>query len=180
MLESIRSNWRDMIRLGLLAGGLTFGMSVIGMVETFSSKELIHGVLSVGYVLVFAAPMGIGYLFARNNAALRRPVLLVNAFLVGLISVLPIILLVFMVRNIDLQDLGLINMTTTLGDMLTFNLNGGLGFLLLIILTSISGLLGAAVNIMPDQIRRPVITGLIWTLGVGLFSEVAITALRRL
>jgi branched-chain amino acid transport system permease protein len=65
-------------------------------------------------------------------------------------------------------------MSPALGDLLTFNRGGVLGSLILMALTAVLGLVGAAVYITPARIRRPLMSGVLWTLGVGLFSEIVI------
>ena len=180
MSESIRFDWRYSVRLGLLAGVIALVVSVIGMVEVFSERELISGVLTVGHLLLFAAPAGAGYLRARESSESKRTVVLVSGLIAGLLSALPLIGLAFLVRAVDLREVGLVNMSPALGDLLTFNLGGVVGSLVLMALTGALGLVGAAVYIMPARIWRPLMSGVLWTLGVGLFSEIVITMLRRL
>jgi branched-chain amino acid transport system permease protein len=180
MFESIRLDWRSLVRLGLLAGVIAFSLCTIGMVETFNERELISGVFTVGHVLLFAVPAGVGYLCAKDSSKSERIAVLASGFIVGLFSALPLIVLVLLVRAIDLRELGLVNMSPSLGDLLTFNLEGGLGFLILMALTGVLGLAGSAVHVMPDRIRRPLMSGVLGTLGVGLFSDVVIALLRSL
>jgi branched-chain amino acid transport system permease protein len=179
MSESIRFDWRYSVRLGLLAGVIAFGVSAIGMVEVFSERELISGVFTVGHLLLFAAPAGVGYLCARESES-KRTVVLVSGLIAGLVSALPLIGLAFLVRAVDLREVGLVNMSPALGDLLTFNRGGVVGSLVLMALTGALGLVGAAVYVMPARIRRPLMSGVLWAFGVGLFSEIVITMLRRL
>lgn len=180
MSESIRFDWRQTVRLGLLAGVIALGVSAIGMIEVFSARELISGVFSVGHLLLFAAPAGVGYLCARESSESKRTVVLVSGLIAGLLSALPMIGLAFLVQAVDLREVGLVNITPALGDLLTFNRGGVLGSLILMALTGALGLVGAAVHVMPDSVRRPLMSGVLWTLGVGFFSEIVITMLRRL
>jgi len=180
MFESIRLDWRSLVRLGLLAGVIAFSLCTIGMVETFNERELISGVFTVGHVLLFAVPAGVGYLCAKDSSKSKRIAVLASGFIVGLFSALPLIVLVLLVRAIDLRELGLVNMSPALGDLLTFNLGGVVGSLVLMALTGVLGLAGSAVHVMPDRIRRPLMNGVLGTLGVGLFSDIVIALLRNL
>jgi len=180
MSESIRFDWRHSVRLGLLAGVIALGVSVIGMVEVFSERWLISGLFTVGHLLLFTVPAGVGYLCARESSESKRSVVLVNGLIAGLLSALPLIGLVFLARAIDLRELGLVNVSPALIDVLTFNRGSVVGSLILMALAGVIGLVGSAVYVIPDSIQRPLMNGVLWTFGVGLFAEVVIAVLRNL
>jgi len=185
MSESIRFDWRYSVRLGLVAGVIALAVSVIGMVEVFSERWLIGGVFTVGHLLLFAAPVGVGYLCARETGqeagnGSKRIIVLVSGLIAGLLSALPLIGLVFLTWAVNLRDLGFVNITPALIDLLTFNRGEVVGSLILMGATGVLGLVGAAVYVMPDSVRRPLMSGVLCILGVGLFSDVVITVLRRL
>ncbi|RME45701.1 MAG: hypothetical protein D6791_10085, partial [Chloroflexi bacterium] len=79
-------NWRDTIKLGLISGLTSLSISLIGMVETFSERDIIGGVVSLGIILLLLPAAGIGYLLARSNAAAGRLRNLVGGLLAGLLT----------------------------------------------------------------------------------------------
>ena len=58
---------RYLLKMGALAGVIALYVSVIGMVEVFSDRELIAGVLTLGQVILVAGPVGIAYFVARKT-----------------------------------------------------------------------------------------------------------------
>jgi branched-chain amino acid transport system permease protein len=62
MVDFFRFDWRPPLRYGLVAGIIALSLSAIGMVEAFGERELIAGVLSLGYLLLFSTPALAGYL----------------------------------------------------------------------------------------------------------------------
>ncbi|MFC2030455.1 branched-chain amino acid ABC transporter permease [Chloroflexota bacterium] len=180
MLDFFRFDWRPPLRYGLLAGIIALSLSAIGMVEAFGQRDLIAGVLSLGFLLLLSAPALAGYLSAQENPFARKPALLIGGFIGGLISALPLIGLIILASAVDLRELGLVNVSPALIDMLTFGLGVFPGSLVLAAVTAVLGLTGSAMFIMPARIRRPILYGFLVTLTVGLFSEIVIRVLRKL
>jgi branched-chain amino acid transport system permease protein len=180
MFDFSRYDWRQSLRFGLLAGIIALSLSMIGMVEANADRYLIGGVLTLGYVLLFAAPALAAYLCAGTNSEASNGAQLTGGFVLGLLTSLPLIGLVLLAGAVDLRELGLVNVSPTLIDTLTFSLGTLPGILVLAAVMGLVGLAGAMVYIMPGKVRRPLMTGLLVTLGVGLFSEIVIRVLRKL
>lgn len=179
MVDFFRFDWRPPLRYGLLAGIIALSLSAIGMVEAFGERELIAGVLSLGYLLLFSTPALAGYLSARENPYARKAALLIGGVITGLIAALPLIGLIVLASAVNLRELGLVNVSPVLIDMLTFGLGVLPGSLVLAAVTAVLGLAGSAMYIMPSRMRRPILYGLAVTLTVGLFSEIVIRVLRK-
>ena len=180
MVDFFRFDWRPPLRYGLLAGIIALSLSAIGMVEAFGQRELIAGVLSLGYVLLFSTPALAGYLSAQENPYASKPALLIGGITTGLIAALPLIGLIILASAVNLRELGLVNVSPALIDMLTFGLGVFPGSLVLAAVTAVLGFAGSAMYIMPSRIRRPILYGLLVTLTAGLFSEIVIRVLRKL
>ena len=61
MENNTHFDWKLAVRYGLLAGVVSLSVSVIGMVELFAQRDLIAGVLTLGQVTLFLAPVGLSY-----------------------------------------------------------------------------------------------------------------------
>jgi branched-chain amino acid transport system permease protein len=97
--------------------------------------------------------------------------------------VVALILLTLLVPNI--QDFaagqyGLTNVSQDLVDILTFGQPVGVGSLILVVVMSILGLSSGLVHVLPEKIEAPLVTALVWTLGISLLSEVVQGVLRPL
>lgn len=171
--EIQKADWRYLVKAGLLAGGVTLYTAVIGMIEVFSEREVILDVISLGAILLVAASVAGGYLVARRLKYQRAtPVeIIASGALVGLISALPLVLLVLVDQVVDLRQV-LVNITPALIEILTFGQeNLALGLLQLVGVLTLSSLGGAIVGFIPEIPRRALITAVFVTLIAGLMGE---------
>ena len=102
-MNPTKNNIQEAIKFGLLAGVISLSVSVIGMVELFSDRDLIAGVLSLGQVFLFAAPVAFGYLIAQKSPEGKPGTTMVNGFLTGICVALPLIILIILESLFDLR-----------------------------------------------------------------------------
>jgi len=177
MTDSSRTGLRRAIRLGLIAGVVSLSLSMIGMVELFGKRHLIRGVLTMGQVILLAAPVVMSYLSARDVSPNRRGAGVLYGLVCGLIAVVPVIVLVILADAFDLRQF-FFNVSPPLLETLTFGRGVVVGNLLLLaVVVGVSGA-AAAFHLLPDQVQRPLLTGLGGTLTIGLFSEILTNRLR--
>lgn len=171
MTETTHTDFRIPIRYGLLAGVITLSVSVIGMVELFGQRDLIAGVVTLGQVLLFLAPAALGYLVAGKAPSDRTGTTLLYGFLTGLIAALPLIALVWLSEFFNLRQF-LPNVSPALMEILTFGQGPVVGSLILLLATSLIGTLAAGLFLLPARYSDPILSGLLWTLVIGMFSEI--------
>jgi branched-chain amino acid transport system permease protein len=176
-----RSNWGEIVRLGLLAGAVALSLSAIGVVGTFGGRDVIGGVLSVGHVFLFGATIGCAYLAAQRNEGDRMGQTLLGGLVLGLLSSLPVVLLVIVGGLVDSEGEVLIrqfllNVTHDLLDMLTFGQGQVVGSLILAFTASVLGLVGSGFYLLPSRVRKPLFAGLTAVLLIGLLAETIILA----
>ncbi len=176
-----RLDWGATVRLGLLAGVVALSLSLIGMVERFSERDIIGGVFSLGQVFLFGAAIGGGYLAARRSAGEELGRVLLGGLALGLISSLPLILLLVAGGLTDAEGgillrRFLINVSPGLLKLLAFGQGQIAGSLILAAVTGVLGLVGAGVYLLPPRLGRPLLVGLISVFLIGLLSEIIILA----
>lgn len=177
-MDEIRKfDLRTPLRFGGLASIITLSLSVIGMVELFSQRALIAGIPTLGQFLVLGAPALLTYVAVREISREKWLHSITSGLIIGLVATLPIILLILIESVFDLRQF-LPNVSPALMDILTFNLEGFVGILSLVLAMMASGLFGSLVHILPEKYRRPILSGVIWTLLIGMFSEILSNRLR--
>ena len=96
---------KTLLQYGGLTGLAIFYLSAVGMVETFNGRDIINGLyefgeielLTLGQVLVLLPVIIGGYMIARRVAPDQGNVsALVNGFIIGAISSVPMLILVFL------------------------------------------------------------------------------------
>ena len=190
-------DFRNIVRMGLIAGLVAASVSVIGMVETFDARDIITGVLSLGQVLLFTAAALGGYLASQEHEESEIAPSLVTGLLAGLLTALPVIALVVIQVGFpalhgvlasmapsleavpsDIRDY-LVNLSPALVEILTFGRGPLTGSLLLLGSMGLLGLGGAIVHVVPSRFERPLSIGVLSTLLIGMLSEVLLGILRQ-
>ena len=177
MSETNNFDYHIPLQNGLIAGVVALSVSVIGMVTLLAQRYLIAGWITLGQVILFMSPAAMSYLAAGKAPQNNKGIALIYGFLTGLISALPLVALILLNEVINLRQF-LPNVSPTLIEILTFGRGTVAGSLFLIIVTSVLGLVAAGLYLLPDRIRRPIFSGLIWTFFFGMFSEILSGRLR--
>jgi len=176
-----RLDWGEIVRLGLLAGVIALALCATGVVGTFGGRDVIGGVLSVGHVFLFGATIGCAYLAAQRNAWDQTGQVLLGGLVLGLLSILPVILLVILGGIVDAEGevfirQFLLNISHDLLDMLTFGQGQAVGSLLLALVAAVLGVVGASFYLLSSRVRKPLFAGLTAVLLIGLLAETIILA----
>ena len=181
MDEKRKSTWQIILRSGLLGGAIATYMIVIGMVETFSQRYLIGSYFTLGDVLLVFGMVIAGMLAARELKGKKIGLSLGGSLLSGLITSLPLILLIIITlllvlrptaqgAAINLRDM-FVNLSPELVAILTFGQGLFPGIPLRILFSALMAALGAAFVLPPRRWRMGLISGIAWTLLIGLFSD---------
>ncbi len=168
-----KSDWRYLLKAGVLAGGVTTYLAVIGMIEVFSEREVILDLITLGTILLVAASVIGGYVVATRLKYQRAtPVEIVaGGTLTGLVSAVPLVLLVLLAQVVDLRQM-FVNITPALIEILTFGQDSlALGLVQLAGVLTLCGLGGAVVGLLPEILRRALIIAVLVTLIAGLMGE---------
>ena len=183
MFKTLQRNFRTLLQYGILGSIVAFYFSAVGVVQTFAQRNLIGSFISLGHVFVALGAVGAGILATR--AMKKEDAGTWGATVGGIIAgatssiflvLLTVIIQVFVVQVgtenavFKLRDM-FINFSPDLLDFLTFGQGLVLGNLILILFSSLMGLVGASFVLLPERWRRGWLSSLLWVFGVGLFSE---------
>ena len=175
-------DWKRIFKWGSICAAALLFVSLVGMPIKLDPKSIISPLLSLGYVSLFWLPLIFGYV-ASSRVVLEgvetsKPGLsdLLTGVLTGAIGGAGLTLLMLGIENFDIRD-PLINWSPQLLEVLAFgarDLNSpvwiGIGGAL--------GLVGAALNVIPESLRRGVSYGFFTILAVAIFEpalDVAVT-----
>ena len=163
-------DWKTAIRYGLIGGLITLYLSAVGMVETFSARNLIGTFFSMGDVMVFAGAFGAGIVLGRKQHAQTKNLRLLAGLVAGIMASVPSLLIILLSQIINIRAV-FVNISPPLIAELTFDSGVSTGVVILLTLSAVLGLLGSGFDRLQDRFQRALTNGLIWTLGTGLFSE---------
>ncbi|MEM6284041.1 MAG: hypothetical protein AAF787_17750, partial [Chloroflexota bacterium] len=166
----------------LIAGVVVVYTSAVGMVETFNEREVIRDWLTLGQMLLFFPAIIAGFFGTRRlrEGGQGAAQTLVSSILIGAVAALPVLLLLLIAVSIDVRDM-FVNVNRDLIEILTFdNDNLFVGALLFLGFTTVAGLFGGVIDLLPAKIRQSVLIGLGVTLGVGVMAELVTLILEQL
>jgi branched-chain amino acid transport system permease protein len=151
--------WQQGIKIGLIGGIVAVLLSLIGMVEAFSQRDIISNVVSMGHTLLFLVPVFMGYLAAKRTTRTEPLWGIVNSLVTGLIVGGSLALLVIVGSLINLRKV-FVNAMPLLYELLTFKQETQIGVFLLLGAGLLSGLLAGLLYLLPILVRRVLITSL--------------------
>lgn len=172
-----RIDLRSAIRYGSIAGLITLSTTIIGLVSLFAERELIADVLTMGQVLIYTPTILLVYLSIRMQSSEHLSTNLLNGMITGAISGIPVIVFVLISSAGNPREF-FPNVSPELIDLLKFGQSTILGSLILVATMLVAGLVTALFYNLQERIQKPLFNGILWTLIVGLFSEILSNRLR--
>lgn len=170
MAEKQGNFWTGAISSGLIAGGVSLLLSLVGMVAAFSESYIITGVFSMGQLLLLAPILVFGYTSARRAEIKSTTQKLLVGAVAGLFAGLILSLLLVVGGNIDLRQM-FPNASPDLYDSISFGIAFPLGYFLPLIYGAFLGVIGAALLLLPSRVRSAVLSGVLWVIALGLFRD---------
>lgn len=174
-------NWRIILKYGLLAGGIAFYLSAIGLTETFSQRYLIGRFISMGQLFAAIGGVTAGVLTARAFREEKSTTAYLGSIAAGAVSSIPVLFLLFLIQVLVIPQIGqevvfnwrdmFVNFSPGLVEILTFGQGPILGTFLLILASAVLAAIGAALVLLPPRPRLALLNAFIWVLGMGVFSE---------
>jgi branched-chain amino acid transport system permease protein len=145
-------------------------VSLVGMVESFSRRDVIGGVMSLGHTLLVLPGLGIGYLTAARMSRGTAGLAVLSGALAGLIIGGMVSVLVVLGSLVNLR-LVFVNASPPLYRLLTFGLGTGAGIPVLLLAGVLTGSAGACIHVLPGVLRRAMLAGLAVVVLLGMFHE---------
>ena len=178
-----KNNLRETIRLGLLAGVILLSISMIGMVEAFNERDIITDLFAMGQLVIFSTPLLAAYYLTRpqpEDDAQNAAQMILQGVIAGVMTAVPIftLILVTLVWT-NIRDF-LVNVSPALIEILTFGMTPIVGGLVLMSVMAVMGIVGASIHLIPEKVEKPLVTAVIWTVGLGVLSDILLNILRPL
>lgn len=185
MKKDSQFGWLDAVKLGGLGGIITLALALVGLVEAFSQRDIISGIISLGHTMFLFALALAGYLAVdravKAAQAHRDPTqpqtieqslthLAAIGGLAGLVAGGMTALLILIGDLVSLRYV-LDKASPELYEVLTFGQSTALGMVLLLVAGALLGALVAAIYWLPDRFRRPLLFGLIAVVLLGTIRD---------
>jgi branched-chain amino acid transport system permease protein len=155
------------VRVGLLAGIVALYLCLVGIVEVFSTRDLISGVISLGQTAIVLAAVAAGALANRGRGLAVGPAALAGLIAGGIAGVFPGALMA--VSNVIEVRAVFLHASPVTWDVLTLGLGPTAIWIPVVAMALIGAVTGALVA-APSTVRRPITAALLWLLAIGLFA----------
>ena len=168
--------WSIPILSGVVGGGLAVFLSLLGMVEVSSGRDIVKNFLSMGQLLVLLPFIYAAYRAVSQTAKVAgvdenhkeiATWLFVAGAVAGLVSSGLLAILVLIGTAVDLTVF-FIRATAPLFEVLTLGLGVPVGLLVLLAIGALVGALVTAIYLLPARLRRSIV------LGLGIIPVIAI------
>lgn len=170
---------RNTTKFGLIAGGVTLSLSMIGIIDSFNQRFIVTDYLTLAQLLLFGMALLTGYLVSSQMQKRPLPVMLLHGALAGVLSGVPTFLLILLTLVWESIRDSFINVKPDLISILTLNNeNVVVGGVLLMLWFGFFGLVGSGFVLLPPRFRRPVTNSLGWAIGIGTMSDILVGILR--
>jgi branched-chain amino acid transport system permease protein len=175
-MKSESSIWVKTVQNGLIGGGISLLLALIGMVEAFNKTYIIVGLITMAQVFLFAAIILEAYTSVSKAGTKKTSTLLAVGGLAGLIGGLVLVVLILLQQVLNLRAV-FINLSPTLIGIMTFRVPLPLGLLVLLVVCLVLGFVGTGLYLLPARIRAAVMQGVLTVIVLGLFRDLIITVI---
>lgn len=170
-------SWKQAVYTGLITGGIVILLALVGLVETFSKRYIISGILTMGQVFFLAPILVSGFALPRRMQANHASIWLYG-LISGLSTGLLLTVFILVAQRINLRVM-FINATEVLYNELTFGVGLPTGYLIPVLYGMVFILLGVGLCLLPDRIRSALTNALIWIVLVGLMRDLIVTVITN-
>lgn len=167
------------VKIGLLGGLIAVLIALQGMIQVFSARDIIGGVVSMSQMLLLMTFFATGYLAVSRSAYVRPVFALFSGAVSGLLASLLVVVLVFLGKAINLGAM-MVNATDVLYNLLTFKQGLMMGSLYVLIAGVVLGGLSALTFLLPPNIRRPIVVALVCLVILGVLQDLVTVTLSNL
>jgi len=177
-------DFKSVLNISLLAGGILLYLALVGLLTAFVKRDIIYKTLSLSFALVLISNFVFGYLAARRNSRGNWGYAIGDGVMVGVISTLMLSILVLLVQPLNMRAM-FVNASPDLIKALTFNnqeaimavntsgeWGPALATLARMVLTGVAAsLVGAITFMLPQRWRKILLTGLVAVITIGTLAE---------
>jgi branched-chain amino acid transport system permease protein len=179
---------RDWVRAGALGGIVTIFLALVGLIGNFTDLNIVGERITFALLMLFAAPFVAGYAVTRprieagERVEFDRRQTIVAGLVTGAAAGL-----VFGASTVFVEWFGVdrirsvfLNVTPDLVEFVTFGLPPVAGALVLTALSAVVGGLGAGLRVIPEHVRKPIVTAAASVLVMGFLQRIIPIALDQL
>jgi len=178
MARTDRSIWRQALNAGIVAGIVSLLLALVGMVESFEARDIIHELVPMGQLLLVAPPFVLGVGTARKltaGRAISRPL---AGLVIGLVCGVVLVAVRLIGEAVNLREV-FINASPALYEGLDFGRELLPAALLRLAASGAAGLAGASLALLGNRLRNALLQAIVWLVLLGLLRDLMVIVINR-
>ncbi len=170
MTANPKSVFSTAVQLGLIGGLVVIAIALQGMVQVFSVRNIISGILTMSQMLILVTYFVTSYLAVGRSHAASTSLKLGIGGLAALVASACLVLLIWFNHFIPLGAM-FVNATAELNHLLTWQQGLVVGSVIQLALGLVAGLIAALVHILPSLWRRIIINASVSIIAMGVLQD---------
>lgn len=158
------------IKIGLIGGIVAVSIALEGMIQAFSTRDIVSGVISMGHMLLLITLFASSYIAISRSGASQPARVLFAGALSGVVSSSLVAVLLWTGNFLPLGGM-FVNATSQLYALLTFKQGVMTGSLFMLILGLVMGASSALVYLLPGRVRQSALGALALVVALGVLQE---------
>lgn len=158
------------LKIGLVSGLVAVFIALEGMIQAFSVRDVVSGVVSMSQTLLLITFFASGYVAVSRGSSQHLFRMLSLGALAGLIASGLLVALIWLGGIVPLGSV-FVNCTAQLYDLLTFKQGLAGGSITLLILGSAAGAVAAIIHGLPSRAGRSLMTALVSIVALGVLQD---------
>jgi branched-chain amino acid transport system permease protein len=175
-MKSKSSYWVKTLQNGLVGGGISLLLGLVGIALAFGSTYVISGVITMGQIFILSPFLFEAYLSVRHAPSKEPRMFFLVGGLCGLVGGAVLAAFVLIGEVVNLRAV-LVNASPDLFTLLTFHLSLVPGILVLLVVSLVTGLIAAGVILLPERIRGALSQAVMIVVVLGLFRNLIVTVI---
>ena len=177
------------VKAGLAGGAVTIFLGLVGLIERFVDLTLVGDQITFSRLILVMGPFLVGYVVSRPRVehGERREATTSEALSWGVVAgaiagaVVGIAAVAVDAFGVERVRAIFIQVTQGLIDFVTLGLNPPiLGAIGLVAISAVAGVVGGAMHVVPDRIRKPIVSAVATILALGFLQRVVPVAMAEL
>ncbi len=168
--QSNKFGWGTTLRTGLIFGLVALFLALVGLVGAFSERDLVFNVISLGQTWLLIVGLATGYVIGNRSEDRPTQTALLHSAVAGLAAGAVLAAFIVLASHVHLREI-FVNASSELLDLLAFGQGVVLGAILQVIVGGVLGLLGGLASHLQPDVRKPVVTGLLVVLIIGIMQD---------
>lgn len=170
-MNTSQFDFKNVLKTSLLAGGILLYLALVGLLTAFLDRDIIYQTISLSFALILVTDFVFGYLISRQNSDGKWGTAVTAGVMLGIISTVMLSILVLIAEPLNMRNM-FVNASPKLVNALTFeNENIVQGLMPLLIMGTVSSVLGAITFVLPPLWRKVLLGALVAVLTIGTLAE---------